>query len=547
MPKKPRGRGGSGRRDWRGISLVLLASAAFIAAFFAVAFSRFDSAVKTALCLADLILAGLAFHRLTGIESYYGILLIRSEAGFGAMRFVAKRFAGVCSWLADFGLALGFGLPFAWFARRRQQRSKTGFAWQALAAAAFFAFFFLYSPTAQQASAASAFFIALTLASGLFGFAFYFIAEHAWLVLTVAQTPPGVMPVVPGVTIPIEAIVAVAVIAVVHELAHGVICETVKLRLQSSGVMLLGWLPIGAFVEPDEKAFARLRLRDKRRILIAGSTSNALFFVVFFFLALACAALLGAVVAGASVQSSFYPALLPQGALVREVNGVQAKTGADANSTILQSALDGSLVQVGLEDGSRVLVPPSALVVREVKAGFPAQGILAAGDVVYALDGERVWTAGELKKKLSAKKPGEPVEFETSSGAKRVVLGGSAASGAGNAAGSGGSAGGEGGGVVGAVFAQEQSFYASPLPAAGFEWAYALLSLLLVILSYAFALNFVFAAVNLLPLFITDGHRIFYEEFAAALGKRKGALAATVAGAVSVALLIVNALPWLWL
>ena len=67
----------------------------------------------------------------------------------------------------------------------------------------------------------------------------------------------------PGVTIPIEAIVAVAVIAIVHETAHGVMCVIAKLRLQSSGALLLGWLPIGAFVEPDEKAFKRLKEKER--------------------------------------------------------------------------------------------------------------------------------------------------------------------------------------------------------------------------------------------------------------------------------------------
>jgi membrane-associated protease RseP (regulator of RpoE activity) len=75
---------------------------------------------------------------------------------------------------------------------------------------------------------------------------------------------------------------------------------------------------------------------------------------------------------------------------------------------------------------------------------------------------------------------------------------------------------------------------------------YSLFSLLLVILAYCFLLNFVLAAVNLLPIFITDGQRIFFEEFSAVpvLGKKKGAVLSFAVGLLTVALLVINALPW---
>ncbi len=520
--------------------LLALVACVFIALFFAAALSLFDDTVKTGLCLLDLFLAGVAFHKLTGVESYYGLLLLKSKAGFALMKSIARRFETQCVWLADWGLAIGFGLPYAWFCRRKQKRSVKSFAWQAVAAAAFSVVIF----SSQAGAAGSGLLLfAVTLASGLFGFAFYFLAEHAWKILTVAQTPPGVIPVVPGVTIPIEAIVAVAIIMVVHEVAHGVMFEIARLRLKSSGVLLFGWMPIGAFVEPDEDAFKSLRLREKRRALVAGSTSNALFFLVFLALWLTASFASQSLIAGVAVSDSRYPQLLPDGATIAFVNGVAVRSSSDVNSVFISSAAAcascaGESIELRTKSGERVFVPPTALAVKEVKAGAPAQGVLNVGEVIYSIDGATVSSISELKAALSSRKPGELITLETSAGGKKLVLGSSDASASSNA--------GSGVGVIGAVFSQERAFAARNVPAPGAEFVFALASLLVVILYWTFVLNLILAAINLLPVFITDGQRIFYEEFCAVLGKKKGALASIAVGVITLALFVVNALPWLW-
>ncbi len=513
--------------------LVALVAVVFIALFFAVAFSFFDNAAKFVLCMADLVLCGLVLHKLTGAESYYGILLFRGKAGFDAMRFVARRFESACLWLADFGLALGFGLPYAVFAKKRQGGSWKRLAWQAAAVAAFFAFVFL-SQTGVANSSGSWFFV-LCLAAGLFGFGFYFLVQHAYLILTVPSTPPGVIPVVPGVTLPIEAVVAIIIIAVVHEMAHGVICDIVKLKIKSSGALLLGWLPIGAFVEPDEEAFKKIKLRDKRRILIAGSTSNALFFVLFIALAFAGNAVLYSLVSGATVGSTHYPSLVPKGAgIVAAGAGFlgSAKNSGDVNNALSAAASGGKMVLLRLNEGGSpnggeskdVAVPAYALVIVETKKGFPAEGVLNAGEVVYAVDNRSVATAESLKSAIAGKAQGSAVTLSTSEGEKKMVLGD--------------------GGAIGAVFAQEPAFTAEDVPVAGYEWLYSLMSLVAVILYWTFLLNFVFASVNLLPIFITDGQRIFFEELTAAFGKRKGELLSLALGLLTLGLLVINALPW---
>ena len=80
-------------------------------------------------------------------------------------------------------------------------------------------------------------------------------------------------------------IIAIFILATVHEFAHGVIAERFNIRVKSSGFAFLGILaPIvpAAFVEPDEKQMDRKPKWQKVAVLGAGSTSNFIFGFLFF-------------------------------------------------------------------------------------------------------------------------------------------------------------------------------------------------------------------------------------------------------------------------
>ncbi len=98
---------------------------------------------------------------------------------------------------------------------------------------------------------------------------------------------PGIAPVIPGVEIPkvnftppLHAWLSLLIILVVHESFHGFVARIFKIPLKSAGVLLLGFLPIGAFVEPDEKALTK----NKNSIYVysAGPSSNLLLSVLAF-------------------------------------------------------------------------------------------------------------------------------------------------------------------------------------------------------------------------------------------------------------------------
>ena len=82
-------------------------------------------------------------------------------------------------------------------------------------------------------------------------------------------------------------IIALLVLVVVHEFAHGLIAEKLKIKIKSSGFAFLGLLlPIfpAAFVEPDEKILKKKKLKDQIAVFGAGSLSNFIFGILFLLL-----------------------------------------------------------------------------------------------------------------------------------------------------------------------------------------------------------------------------------------------------------------------
>lgn len=75
-------------------------------------------------------------------------------------------------------------------------------------------------------------------------------------------------------------IIVVASVMFPHELMHGIMMRTEKIRIKSVGLLLLLIFP-GAFVDPYEKEFKKTKLMSRLRIIAAGSFAN---FLVSFFL-----------------------------------------------------------------------------------------------------------------------------------------------------------------------------------------------------------------------------------------------------------------------
>jgi membrane-associated protease RseP (regulator of RpoE activity) len=91
--------------------------------------------------------------------------------------------------------------------------------------------------------------------------------------------------ILPGINIPLfEGIIALGVILIVHEFAHGISAVAHRIKLQNTGLVLFGSLVVGAFVEVDEKKLFRSSKKEQLRVLSSGIGSNFIFSVIFGFL-----------------------------------------------------------------------------------------------------------------------------------------------------------------------------------------------------------------------------------------------------------------------
>lgn len=123
-------------------------------------------------------------------------------------------------------------------------------------------------------------------------FTFGFIIWAGYNILFVPKADAMLAPVLPGIAVsdklPILSfwhwIIAILIVAVIHEFSHGVYARLRNIPIKSSGFAFLGPI-LAAFVEPDEKQLKKKSIRDQLLVFSAGPFSNiVLGFFVFFIL-----------------------------------------------------------------------------------------------------------------------------------------------------------------------------------------------------------------------------------------------------------------------
>ncbi|HML02227.1 MAG TPA: site-2 protease family protein [Candidatus Bathyarchaeia archaeon] len=119
--------------------------------------------------------------------------------------------------------------------------------------------------------------VGMALALGLMIYSTYFLFSNLLKFFLPAVESVPVVPVIPGVTISLDSLpyffVAVAIIVLLHEFAHGISAVAEKVEVKSAGLaVMLAFF--GGFVEPEEKSFEKTSKTSKLRILGAGSAVN---------------------------------------------------------------------------------------------------------------------------------------------------------------------------------------------------------------------------------------------------------------------------------
>jgi len=153
-----------------------------------------------------------------------------------------------------------------------------------------------------------------------------------------------VAPLLPGADVPglphlsfIHWIIAIFVLATVHEFAHGIFARLYDIKIKSSGFAIFGLvLPIipAAFVEPDEEQMEKKSKKAQLAVMSGGAFSNFIFAGIFFLiLALIMAPITGlmteekgVIIAGIDEGGPAEIAGMQVGEIIISINGDSVKT-----------------------------------------------------------------------------------------------------------------------------------------------------------------------------------------------------------------------------
>jgi hypothetical protein len=267
--------------------------------------------------ISSIIILGISgeiIARIAKVHSDWGLILLRTKKGIQIAKDLAKK-EKFWNLFADYGLALSYGL-LSYFVINRKPKEKAGIIAAALATITFIIFFLspmvlpfltytlgmpIGGGRAAHSDPTSALLILLIVYIG--GFASFITASLILYALTVigavastlllgtsaiAETAPGLTLILPGINIPLfEGLLALILILLVHEGAHAVLAVIGRVPILSSGIAFFGIIPIGAFVEPDERRLMTKSALVQKRVVVAGSASNISWSVILFALLMA--------------------------------------------------------------------------------------------------------------------------------------------------------------------------------------------------------------------------------------------------------------------
>lgn len=256
-----------------------------------------DFPVLLFIFLAISFVVTLALKRFLKADTYLLVSLIRTKKPIPFFDRMARH-ASFLDAFAFLGLILGFG-SFAvdYYYGRKLPKVKRAllFAASFIALSAFLITvdLALGKPFSKNLLIGSAYPL-LVASFGLMGFAGFVLFSLFLQALDIlakylvgVRGCPGVAPLIPGVEIPrvpitppLHAWISLIIILLVHEGMHGILGRRHGFEIKSTGIILFGFLPIGAFVEPDEE---KMKKADEQKVLpflAAGPMANLALMIV---------------------------------------------------------------------------------------------------------------------------------------------------------------------------------------------------------------------------------------------------------------------------
>ena len=268
--------------------------------------SDFSGFMKGILSVLLLLITGFGIRKIIHADGWSGFVMLKVKEGIGFINWFNRVIGKWMDWIADFGLVFGFGLFSLKIFKHVDKKS----IFLSLLLLVVFTFFIspyitlialttMNIPGVESNSVSEVSFISLIsllvlMVGGYVGLLIFGLLAKSFSVLfsllsflfgtsQVLDSTPGVSFVIPGLTIPlIEGAIALLILLVVHEGAHGIESLRSKIKIKSTGFLLLGFIPVGAFVDIDEKSLKKRTVKEKLRVAAAGPASNLVLMFIFF-------------------------------------------------------------------------------------------------------------------------------------------------------------------------------------------------------------------------------------------------------------------------
>jgi membrane-associated protease RseP (regulator of RpoE activity) len=195
-------------------------------------------------------------------------------------------------------------------------------------------------------------------------------------------------------------LIALAVVAIAHEAAHGIFARLNNIRIHSTGFAFLGPI-LGAFVEQDEKQMNNAKKFPQMVVLAAGTFANVLMTVLF------------GLIAWLFFSSFFVPAGIffnSYSTSVIEVPGLQIPDDFSLDDEFVEVSFEGNRyfastksLQVALDDKLPLIA---------VYEDTPAFNAKLSG-AIMEIDGAKVNSVESLSNEIKSHSPGDIVKIKT--------------------------------------------------------------------------------------------------------------------------------------
>jgi membrane-associated protease RseP (regulator of RpoE activity) len=240
---------------------------------------------------------------------------------------------------------------------------------------------------------------------------------------------PGVNDFLPLSVAP-EIVLGLLVGLVVHEGGHGLMCRVGNIDIKSVGLAFLAFIPMGAFVEPNEESRRDADRGDQTRMFAAGVMNNFAITVVAFALLFGPVIGMiglapGAAIGGAPSETPAGEAGIGYGDRITAINGTEIDD-YDHMEAVLAGTENGTVeLEIAGSDGTRTQLLDRELVVTSIlqNASFRNPDVLEPGSEIVAVNGTPVETEQSFRETLEARTVARLTtgENETTTGAVGMI------------------------------------------------------------------------------------------------------------------------------